>query len=240
MGGNSAHAPEPSVWPIATAASVLVTAFGILLQPFLAVAGAAGVALSVVGWSGRSAGKAPEAGEPAAPQGMLLFLGSEGFFFGSLIAAYLYLRIRNGVWPPEGISPLDAAFAGLNTAVLLASGVTMHLAALAMRRSRFRAYRVALVATIALGCAFLAGQAYEYTHVPFTIGSGLMGSTFFTLTGFHGAHVSAGIALLLLLLARTLRDAEAANRRAFLDSATYYWHFVDAVWVVLYGVLYLL
>lgn len=238
-----AHAPEPSVWPIATAAGIVVTAGGILLHPTVAAAGAAGIAVSVVAWSREARRRAPDAvpdGVSPAPVGMLLFLLSEGFFFGSLIAAYLYLRLRNGVWPPAGSPSLQAGFAGLNTMVLLASGVTMDLAVRAMRTGRLGRFRTWLAATVALGCAFLAGQGYEYRHVGFGIGDGLMGSTFFTLTGFHGAHVTAGILLLLLVLARTIRGTEDPARRGLVRSAAYYWHFVDAVWVALYAVLYLL
>ncbi|MGE5188442.1 MAG: cytochrome c oxidase subunit 3 [Gemmatimonadota bacterium] len=238
MTGPSMHAPEPSPWPIATAAGILLAAGGILLHPGVAAAGAAGTVVSVVGWS-RERRRDAE-GASAAPRGMLLFLLSEGFFFGSLIAAYLYLRIRNGAWPPEGFARLPAGFAGLNTVVLLASGVTMHLAARALGKGRLGAFRVLLAATAALGCAFLAGQAYEYRHVGFGIADGLMGSTFFTLTGFHGAHVAGGILLLLLVLARTLRGAETPGGRGLVESAAYYWHFVDAVWVALFAALYLL
>jgi len=240
---NGPRAPTPSIRPIATAAGILMVAAGILLQPVVAAAGAAVIAFSVVRWSGEPGGEAAEAGPEGvspAPAGMLLFLLSEGFFFGSLIAAYLYLRLRNGVWPPTGSPSLEAGFAGLNTIVLLASGVTMDLAVHAMRKGRLETFRAWLAATVVLGCTFLAGQGYEYLHVGFGIGDGLMGSTFFTLTGFHGAHVTAGILVLLLVFARTFRDLDGPSRRGLVQSAAYYWHFVDAVWVALYAVLYLL
>ncbi len=243
MKETEVHAPAPSIWPVATAAGIVLAMGGILFRPAVTAIGALGIAVSVIGWIRESLREEPEHGgdgEPAAPRGVLLFLLSEGFFFGSLIAAYMYLRIRNGVWPPAGSPPLDALFAGINTIVLLASGVTMHLAAGAAGKNRPRTFRLWLIATMALGSAFLGGQVYEYRHVGFTIDGGLMGSTFFTLTGFHGAHVSGGILLLLLVLVSTFRDTEISRRSGLVLSTTYYWHFVDAVWVALYAVLYLL
>jgi cytochrome c oxidase subunit 3 len=96
-----------------------------------------------------------------------------------------------------------------------------------------------------LGVLFLAGQAYEWTHAGFSLSDGLMGSTFFTLTGFHAAHVAAGILVLLVATARVWRTRGANESDqggtpvSLAESGTYYWHFVDAVWLVLFTLVYL-
>jgi len=96
-----------------------------------------------------------------------------------------------------------------------------------------------IVATIVLGGAFLVGQAFEYAHAGFGLGSGLLGSSFFTLTGFHGAHVLVGLLLLVLVLAKMSLMPHVPGRHPGLEAAALYWHFVDAVWVVVFTVLYL-
>jgi cytochrome c oxidase subunit 3 len=108
---------------------------------------------------------------------------------------------------------------------------------------------------VILGAVFLGGQGWEYTHAGFGLSSGLTGSSFFTLTGLHGAHVTAGILLLVYLLFRSARDrrreaaqgggaaavvARGTGTAGMAEAATYYWHFVDAVWIVIFVVVYLL
>jgi len=87
---------------------------------------------------------------------------------------------------------------------------------------------------------FIGGQAWEYTHAPFSLKSGTFGSTFFTLTGFHGLHVMVGIILILICYIRALRGSFNERHHFAVEAAAMYWHFVDAVWVILFGVLYLL
>jgi len=173
--------------------------------------------------------------------GLWAFIGSEALFFGSLIASYLYLRIGAGEWPPPGSPQLDVVIPAFNTIVLLSSGVTMHGAHMSARSGDLDAFRVGTLATIFLGAAFLGGQAYEYAHAGFGISSGLLGASFFTLTGFHGAHVAVGLIALALVYARAARGHYRPGLEyASIEGATLYWHFVDAIWIVLLLLLYLI
>jgi heme/copper-type cytochrome/quinol oxidase subunit 3 len=175
--------------------------------------------------------------------GMVFFIASEAVFFANLIAAYLYLRVRaGGGWPPPGI---HVEFRGvipfINTAILLSSSFPMHWAARSIARGNRANLARGLLLTAVLGTIFLSGQAYEYTHAAFTpSNAGIFGSTFFTLTGFHGAHVTAGVIFLLTCFARSVRGDFTRDRHFAVNAVEMYWHFVDVVWVVLFTVLYLL
>ena len=172
--------------------------------------------------------------------GMLAMISSEVIFFANLIIGYLYLRVRAGQWPPQGIEPLELLLPTINTAILLSSALPMHGAHLAIRRGDRKGMQKGLVLTAVLGMIFISGQAWEYTHSPFSIKSGPFGSTFFTLTGFHGLHVIVGIILIWICFFRSLRGSFNREHHFGVEAATMYWHFVDAVWVILFGVLYLL
>jgi len=172
--------------------------------------------------------------------GMLAMIASEVIFFANLIIGYLYLRVRAGQWPPQGIEPLELLLPTINTAILLSSALPMHGAHLAIRRGDRKGMQQGLVLTAVLGMIFLSGQAWEYTHSPFSLKSGTFGSTFFTLTGFHGLHVAVGIILIWICFFRSLRGSFNREHHFNVEAATMYWHFVDAVWVILFGVLYLL
>ena len=193
------------------------------------------------------------------------FIGSECMLFASLISTYLIYKGRSRVGPfphepwtdpttgrvYQGI--LDIPVTSASTFVLLASSFAMVLALHAVQTKyepkRTRWERIAgssqlwLLATALLGATFLGFQAYEFTafvHEGLTIKTNLFGSTFFTLTGFHGAHVTAGVIWLLTLLAidrrRNLGPADALN----VDLCALYWHFVDVVWIVIFTLIYLI
>jgi cytochrome c oxidase subunit 3 len=172
--------------------------------------------------------------------GLWTFIATEALFFGMLMGSYLYLRVRAGVWPPPGAPPRDLLVPVFNSVVLLSSGLTMHGAHLSMRRGNVDVLRGGILATIILGAAFLGGQAYEYTHAGFGLASGLLGSTFFTLTGFHGAHVFAGLVFLALIWVRAGRGTYTGEHHIGVEASALYWHFVDVVWVVLFTILYLI
>lgn len=172
--------------------------------------------------------------------GLWIFIASESLFFGLLISSYLYLRIRAGAWPPADAPELDLLIPAINSVVLLSSGVTMHGAHEAMRRGDRVVYMGGVLVTMLLGSVFLLGQAYEYVHAGFGLSSGILGSSFFTLTGFHGAHVFVGLVFLGLVLLRAARGHYSADRHLAVEASALYWHFVDVVWVVLFTVLYLI
>lgn len=176
--------------------------------------------------------------------GMLGFIASEIATFGALFAYYFY--IRAGPWPPAdamagGVDLLNVLVVA-NTVVLLLSSLTLHFGHHALahgNRDRF----VRLVGlTVGLGLVFLAGQAVEYhafiNREGFTWTSGVLGSAFFGLTGLHGAHVAFGALLLTITLVRGKHGQFDADRDLSVSLVSLYWHFVDAVWLVLVAVLY--
>jgi len=175
--------------------------------------------------------------------GMVLFIASEVMFFGGLFGAYFTLRTAAPEWPPPGTPELDKLYALGLTAVLVSSSVTMQLGVFAIRRNDQKWLVRWLVVTLVLGSLFLIGQGNEY-HTLFTEGmtlrSGVFGSTFFTLTGFHGAHVFGGAVFILIVLLRARSGQFTARYHDTVEMASYYWHFVDVVWLGLVTTIYLL
>jgi cytochrome c oxidase subunit III len=175
--------------------------------------------------------------------GMVLFIASEVMFFGGLFGAYFTIRGAAAQWPPEGTPRLETWYAAILTIVLVSSSVTMQLGVWAIRRNDQRKLVLWLAASLILGATFLAGQAYEYSTLieeGMTLSSGVFGSTFFTLTGFHGAHVAGGAAFILIVLLRARSGQFTARYHDTVEMASYYWHFVDVVWLGLFSTIYLL
>ena len=172
---------------------------------------------------------------------MWLFLASECLFFGSLIAAYLLYRGQSHTGPyPEDL--FDIPFTSVSSFVLLMSSLSMVLALAAIQRGDRRGLQIWLLATALLGITFLGGQAFEFTEFyneGLSLDTNLFGTTFFVLTGFHGAHVSVGVLILLSLWVMALRGRLTADKSLNVELAGLYWHFVDVVWVVIFTVVYL-
>jgi len=173
---------------------------------------------------------------------MWLFLASDCLFFGSFIAAYLLYRDRSLVGPyPEDL--FDIPFTSVSAFVLLMSSVSMVLALSAIQRGNVRGLQIWLFATAALGALFIAGQAYEFTefyHEGLRLDTNLFGTTFYVLTGFHGAHVTIGILILLSLFIVSLRGGIQQKDSLTIELAGLYWHFVDIVWIVIFTLIYLI
>jgi cytochrome c oxidase subunit III len=195
------------------------------------------------------AAERPDSGIGSESQrlGLILFIASEAILFGGIFANYFYNRVFSNGWPPAGGSVHErvpaAPLAVVLTIVLLLSGWTCHRAVEAVRRNSQMGMLGWLSATIALGAAFLVGQAFEYSDLMghgMTLNSGLYASTFYGLTGLHGAHVLAGVGVLIVMYLRGLAGHFNARRHFGLEAATIYWHFVDLVWVALYLAVYLL
>jgi cytochrome c oxidase subunit 3 len=175
--------------------------------------------------------------------GMVLFIASEVMFFGGLFGAYFTLRTAAAEWPPPGTPPLEDWYALMLTAILVSSSVTMQLGVYAIRRGDQRWLVRWLAVSLLLGVAFLSGQAYEYNKLigeGLTLSSGVFGSTFFTLTGFHGAHVAGGAAFILVVLLRARSGQFTSRYHDTVEMCSYYWHFVDVVWLGLVSTIYLL
>ncbi len=174
--------------------------------------------------------------------GMWTFLGSECLFFGALISTYLLYRGRAaGRMLPKEV--YDIPYTSVSSFVLLMSSLTMVLALSAIQRGDLRRLRVWLLATALLGASFIAGQVYEFTSFyreGLKISTNLFGSSFYVLTGFHGAHVTIGIVMLLSLFSISLRGKLGQERSEVVELAGLYWHFVDIVWIVIFTVIYLI
>jgi heme/copper-type cytochrome/quinol oxidase subunit 3 len=175
---------------------------------------------------------------------MWLFLGTECLLFGGLISTYLLYKSR----VPEGHGPrphelYDIPFTSVSSFVLLMSSLTMVLAVAAIARGDHRNTRVWLVTTALLGSIFISGQVYEFTSfvkegMGFT--TNVASSAFFTLTGFHGVHVSIGIVMLMSLFVMSLRGRLPTERAETVEIVGLYWHFVDVVWILIFTVVYLI
>jgi cytochrome c oxidase subunit 3 len=175
--------------------------------------------------------------------GMVLFIASEVMFFGGLFGAYFTLRTAAPEWPPPGTPNLGKLYALVLTAILVSSSVTMQLGVYAIRKGNQRALVRWLGVSLLLGLLFLSGQANEYHKLigeGLTLSSGVFGSTFFTLTGFHGAHVAGGAAFILVVLLRARSGQFTARYHDTVEMCSYYWHFVDVVWLGLVSTIYLL
>jgi len=175
--------------------------------------------------------------------GMWAFLSSEALFFGALITNYLLFKGRT----LEGVHPrelLNIPFTSISSFVLLMSSLTMVLAHAALTRNDQKATRRWLLATAALGATFIGGQVFEFTtfyREGMTLSTNPASSSFFVLTGFHGAHVTVGVLLLLSLVAVSFRRKGLTFARGMnLELVGLYWHFVDIVWIVIFTVVYLI
>ena len=172
--------------------------------------------------------------------GLATFLVADGMTFAGFFAAYLTFRAVNPL--PEGSTyELELLLPTINTVLLLVSSFTFHRAGQACRANRLGVSRRWLLLTGALGAAFLAGQMVEYFSLPFGLTDNLFASTFYALTGFHGLHVTLGVICIGVVALQTHRGGVITAQSHFgLEAAELYWHFVDGIWVVLYGLLYLL
>jgi cytochrome c oxidase subunit 3 len=181
-------------------------------------------------------------GTPTALVGMLLFIASEVMFFGGLFATYFNARASApGVWgPPEGAHELDLPLAAVLTAILVASSFTMQFGVWAIRRGDAGKLRMWTAITLVLGILFLTGQLYDYSQLGFGISDGVFGTVFYTLTGFHGAHVFGGVVGLTIVLARTMRGQFSPRNHVAVEAVSMYWHFVDVVWIGVFSTIYLL
>ncbi len=195
--------------------------------------------------------------------GMLLFITSEVMFFAGLFAAYFsiragYTELINGtathVWPPTEFAnllyplPLTTESGALNlilpaTLILISSSFTCQFGVWAIRRDDHRGFIRAFAVTLVLGITFLLMQLFDYSvlmHEGLTMGSTTFGTTYFTLTGFHGAHVFGGVLMLGVVLYRGMAGQFSSRHYDMVEATSLYWHFVDIVWILLFSILYLL
>jgi cytochrome c oxidase subunit 3 len=195
------------------------------------------------------------------------FIFSEVMFFAAFFGALFYMRVLSVPWLSEGdtgallwqnfhagwpvsgpgltepFTPMGAlGIPAINTLILLFSGATVTWAHWGLKLGDRRQLKVGLFLTIVLGCLFLALQAYEYAHayseLGLTLGTGAYGATFFLLTGFHGLHVTLGTIMLIVIFFRSLRGHFEPEHHFAFEAVSWYWHFVDVVWLLLFVLVY--
>ena len=199
--------------------------------------------------------------------GMSWFIFSEVMFFAVFFGALFYMRVLSvpglasgdtmgQIWPgfsaqwpvsgpgiEETFTPMGAwGIPAINTLILLSSGATVTWAHWALKKNNRPQLIAGLIATVALGSLFLTLQAYEYVHayheLNLTLGMGAYGATFFMLTGFHGFHVTVGTIMLIVILGRSLAGHFTAEHHFAFEGVSWYWHFVDVVWLLLFVLVY--
>jgi cytochrome c oxidase subunit 3/cytochrome o ubiquinol oxidase subunit 3 len=181
-------------------------------------------------------------GNTNAKLAMWLFLSSDCLFFGAFISTFLLYRDRPGQEGPTPGDLFDIPFTSVTSFILLMSSLTMVLALAAIQRGDMRRFRVWVIATVLFGVTFIGGQIFEFTEFTregLNIDTSLFGSSFFVLTGLHGAHVTGGIIWLLSLWGLSMQEHMGQGDAERVEIAGLYWHFVDVVWIVIFTVVYL-
>jgi len=170
--------------------------------------------------------------------GCLALIATEGSLFGYLIFSYLYLASQSGrMWPPEGLPKLGLG--GANTVILLTSSLFVMLCERCVKRRRVRWAVASMATALVLGVIFVGIQMKEWRDHPYGVTSNLYGSLYFTITGFHMAHVLVGLVVLALLLLWTALGYFDEKRCVALTIGGLYWHFVDLVWLFIFSTIYL-
>lgn len=176
--------------------------------------------------------------------GTIVWLSSELMFFAALFAMYFTLRSVNPELWAEEVELLNLPFASFNTTILVLSSVTCQLGVFAAERGDVKGLRKWFVITFLMGFYFVAGQVYEYAilvHEGLTLSANAYGSAFYLTTGFHGLHVTGGLIAFLFVLARTYATKHYSHKQATTAIVvSYYWHFVDVVWIALFATIYLI
>jgi cytochrome c oxidase subunit III len=176
--------------------------------------------------------------------GMLLFIISEVMVFGAFFTAYFFIRVVQGEqWFPFDEFALPKAVAGVNTAILLSSSLTMHWALESAKHGNRAGMRAGLLITTLLGSVFLFVQINEYinlTQENMTPQAFAQGTIFYGLTGLHGAHVAIGLTLLIMATVRAFRGHYTPEEHRGVEVPGIYWHFVDVMWVIVFSTIYLL
>jgi cytochrome c oxidase subunit 3 len=172
--------------------------------------------------------------------GMLLFIISEVMVFGAFFTAYFFIRVVGGAeWPAEG-DHLPVAIAGVNTAILVSSSLTMHWALESAKAGNRFGLQAGITTTFLLGATFLFVQINEYVHVGFSPQDSAQGTIFYGLTGLHGAHVFIGLTLLAMVVIRSFRGHFSPTSYLGVEVPGIYWHFVDVMWIIVYTTIYVL
>jgi cytochrome c oxidase subunit 3 len=173
---------------------------------------------------------------------LVLFIGTETMLFAALLGGFVVFRMASRVWPPTGQPYLPVAITWMNTAVLLTSAWTLHQGVRAVRAGGVRSLRTNLLVTVLLGMVFLLVQGFEWIRLighGLTLSSSTYGATFYVLIGFHGLHVLGAVVWLMVAYFLAGRGRYGREHHLGVELCSLYWYFVCALWVVLFGLVYL-
>jgi cytochrome c oxidase subunit III len=183
------------------------------------------------------------AAPPPVKSGMIAFLVSEAAFFGTLIMSYVYFLSQTLAGNPKPIQVFYLPSVIAASACLFSSSATIHLAEKALRRDRRRAFLLLWGLTILLGALFLLGTVWEWSDLigkcGLTISRNLFGSSYFTLVGFHALHVTIGVVVMSIVFGLALMGQITVSNQTTVEVVSWYWHFVDAVWLLVFILVYL-
>ncbi len=238
-GHEHEHAEEVSIWPAVISIGILFAvpfafAFQFVYHNGLYAAlclglGVPMIVMGIIGWTREAISGVPVA-EGLAPPAMGWFIVAEALIFLSFFATYWVLRLGAPVWPPEGTVELPKLMPLVMTAVLVASSFTIHFAEGRLAQGDRSGFLRWLLLSMLLGFGFIGMSAYEWNHLlheGFTPASNVFGTMFYTITGFHGAHVIVGLGIFLTMLIPALRGR---INEGLVKSGSLYWHFVDIIW----------
>ncbi len=252
------HLVKPSPWPLVGSIAALLLFGGAAawmhdepVGPYLFWIGLVGVLVTMISWWVDVVREAHQGDHTRVVQlglryGMILFIASEVMFFVAWFWAYFNASLFppdaiGGVWPPEGIEVLDPFHLPLlNTVILLLSGTTVTWAHHALIHGDREGLKQGLWLTVVLGVCFSGVQIYEYDHAAFAYAGNIYGATFYMATGFHGFHVLVGTIFLAVCLIRAYLGHFTPQQHFGFESAAWYWHFVDVVWLFLFIFIYVL
>lgn len=241
--GHAEH--HGSYWPVVITIGTTIFLLG-TLKPILAVVGGLIMAVSLYGWIREDvkelSGKPYGAGHSEYLYGTLVLIASEVVIFGILFTFYFWSRSHTEGFVPEAILAMDMVPIYVNTALLLASGATVHTAQVFLKKGNMTQFRIWLGLTILLGAAFVGGQILEYSHLMhegLTATSSVYGTSFYSLTGVHGLHVVAGVVVLAIIWGLSFTGFITKERASGVEGAFIYWHFVDLVWILVVSIVYL-
>ena len=251
------HIITPSIWPFLASVGAFVMLFGAVMWfqangPWMFLIGLALVLYVMFAWwsdvvEESAAGDHTPVVRIGLRYGFIMFIMSEVMFFAAWFwsffkhALYPMETFSEGMWPPPSIETFDPWHLPLiNTLILLCSGcaVTWAHHALVHENNR-KDLKNGLILAVVLGAIFTFFQAYEYTHAAFGFSGNIYGANFFMATGFHGAHVVIGTIFLFVCWLRALRGDFTPEKHIGFEAAAWYWHFVDVVWLFLFGAIYI-
>ena len=170
--------------------------------------------------------------------GFIVFLLSESVIFLSFFAGYIVYKTTTPEWLPMGVTGLEIKEPAINTVVLVSSSFVIYIAERFLHRKHLWGFRAFWLLTMAMGTYFLYGQAVEWAGLPFGFTDGVFGGAFYLLTGFHGLHVMTGVLLQLIMLGRSFIPGNYDASEYGVAATSLFWHFVDVIWIILFGLIY--